>query len=71
MNDGLADVSSRLDTLEARVAHQDKTIADLNEVITSQWRTIDALQRHVTALGEEFRNLTSPRPAPESAPPHY
>lgn len=71
MNDGFSDDSSRLDTLEVRIAHQDKTIADMNDVITSQWRTIDALQRHVMELREEFRNIVSPRPTPEPAPPHY
>ena len=71
MDDALSDASSRLDTLEMRIAHQDKTIADMNDVITSQWRTIDALQRHVMELREEFRNIVPPRTAPEPAPPHY
>ena len=71
MNDALSDASSRLDTLEMRIAHQDKTIADMNDVITTQWRTIDALQRHVMELREEFRNIVPPRTTPEPAPPHY
>lgn len=71
MDDALSDASSRLDTLEMRIAHQDKTIADMNDVITSQWRTIDALQRHVMELREEFRNIAPLRTAPEPAPPHY
>ena len=71
MNDALSDASSRLDTLEMRVAHQDKTIADMNDVITSQWQTIDALQRHVMELREEFRNTVPLRTIPEPAPPHY
>ena len=70
MNDPLS-VDSRLEALEMRIAHQDKTIADLNEVITAQWRTIDALQRHVGELREEFRNIVPPRTGPEPAPPHY
>jgi SlyX protein len=71
MNDALSDASSRLDTLEMRIAHQDKTIADMNDVITAQWRTIDALQRHVMELREEFRNVAPLRTTPEPAPPHY
>lgn len=71
MNDALSDESSRLDTLEMRIAHQDKTIADMNDVITSQWRIIDALQRHVMELREEFRNIVPVRTTPEPAPPHY
>jgi len=71
MNDAVSVDSSRLDALEMRIAHQDKTIADLNEVITSQWRTIDVLQRHVRELREEFRNMVPPRTGPEPPPPHY
>jgi len=67
MNDDPSDESSRLDDLEMRIAHQDKTIAEMNEVITSQWRAIDALQRHVAQLREEFRNI-APRAQPQSRP---
>ena len=71
MNDARAEPSARLDALEMRIAHQDKAIAELNEVITSQWRVIDALQRHVKELKEEFRNLVPPRAGAEPPPPHY
>ena len=54
-----------------RIAHQDKAISELNEVITSQWRAIDALQRHVRELKEEFRNVVPPRAGQEPPPPHY
>ena len=54
-----------------RIAHQDKAISELNEVITSQWRALDALTRHVKELREEFRNIGPPRNGPEPAPPHY
>jgi SlyX protein len=71
MIEARSDDSSRLDALEMRIAHQDRTIAEINEVITSQWRTIDALQRLVTELREEFRNIAPTRSTPEPAPPHY
>jgi SlyX protein len=63
--------SSRLDALEMRVAYQDRTIADLNEVITAQWGKIDALQREFLKLREEYESLALPRGAPEPPPPHY
>jgi len=71
MNDALSDASSRLDTLEMRIAHQDKTIADMNDVIPSQWQIIDALQHHVMELREEFRNIVPLRTTPEPVSPHY
>ena len=71
MGSDSVETSTRLDALEMRVAHQDLAIAELNEVITSQWRRIDVLERHVALLREELQNLSLPRGAPEPPPPHY
>ena len=71
MKETISELASRLEALETRITHQDNTIAELNEVITSQWRTIDVLRRHVNELREEFRNVVPPRAAPEPPPPHY
>ena len=69
MND--AHSESRLDALEMRIAYQDQTIAEINDLLTSQWRTLEALQREVRELREEVRNMTPSRTNPEPAPPHY
>ncbi len=71
MSDGLPDFSSRLDALETLVAHQDRMIAELNDVVTTQWRKIDALERQVAQLRDEFQNIGPVRDAPEPPPPHY
>ncbi len=65
------DAEARLDALEIRIAHQDRTIAELNEVVAEQWKTIDLLSRRVAALIEEFRNAEPRREGPEPPPPHY
>jgi len=70
MTDPRPDASSRFDALEMRIAHQDKAIAELNEVITAQWRIIDALQRQMRELKEEVRDAAPPRNGPEP-PPQY
>lgn len=70
MSDGRADYS-RLDTLEMLVAHQEKTIAELNGAITAQWRKIDALERQVARLHVEIQSAGIQRDAPEPPPPHY
>ena len=70
MTDGPAHASTRIDDLEVRIAHQDSVIADLNDVITSQWRKISALERQIALLREEFQNGTASREALEP-PPHY
>lgn len=71
MSDPSHVLSARLDALEAHCAHQDKLIAELNEVITDQWRKIDALERHVSRLRDEFQTIGDTRDGPEPPPPHY
>ncbi len=70
MSDGQSD-SSRLVSLETLVAHQDKTITELNDAITAQWRKIDALERQVAKLHVEIQNIGVPRDPTEPPPPHY
>ncbi|TAL78014.1 MAG: SlyX family protein [Beijerinckiaceae bacterium] len=67
----LSDQSSRIDALEVRVTHQDQTITELNDVITAQWRKIDALERQVARMRDEYQNMLAPRELPEPPPPHY
>jgi SlyX protein len=62
---------SRLNALETLLAHQERTIAELNEAITAQWRKIDVLERQVAKLLDEVRNVTTPRDGSEPPPPHY
>ena len=63
--------AARIEALEIRVAHQEKAIADLNEVITAQWRKIETLAREFGRLSEEVQNAETTRDAPEPPPPHY
>lgn len=58
--------------LELRIAEQDKVIADLNEMVVAQWRKIDALERRLGELREEFDAAAMARSeGPEKPPPHY
>ncbi len=66
-----SDHAARLETLEALITHQDRMIAELNEVVTAQWRKIDLLERQVAQLREEMRNIGPAREGPEAPPPHY
>ncbi len=65
-------LTERIDTLEARLAFQDRTIETLNNTVTEQWMKIDALTRQLMALNERLRETESQmtRPANEP-PPHY
>lgn len=71
MSDARSDFSSRLETLGASVAHQERMLGELKEVLTLQWRKIDGLERLVAQLREELQNVAQPRDAREPPPPHY
>jgi SlyX protein len=61
----------RLENLETRAAHADLAVAELNEVVSAQWKRIDALERELARLREEFEALGDRREGPEPPPPHY
>lgn len=61
----------RITELEIRLAHQDQTIAELNDVVTTQWRKIEALERQMNRLREEFQNSQQSAGGEEPPPPHY
>lgn len=68
----MSDLAARLAELELRIAEQDRVIADLNEMVVSQWRKIDHLERRFGELREEFDAAAAARAdAPEPPPPHY
>jgi SlyX protein len=60
----------RIDELEMRLAHQDKAIGDLNDVVLAQWRRIEALERQLARMNDEMQNMDS-GPVPVDRPPHY
>ena len=64
-------IEQRIDQLEIRVAHQDQTIAELNEVITAQWKKVEMLERQLRRLGDEFEALETPEAPASQKPPHY
>ena len=64
--------AERLDALEARIAHQDQTIDELNAVVTQQWTTIEQLRRRLDAMEEQVRSGGYiADPSTEKPPPHY
>jgi SlyX protein len=65
------DLVSKMDTLEMRIAHQDRTINELNDIVTEQWRKIEMLERKIAQVLEEVQNLDSARSVEDKPPPHY
>jgi SlyX protein len=65
-------LEQRIDELEMRLAHQDKAVADLNDVVTEQWKKLEAMERQLRRLGEELEvRHVSEAPAANQKPPHY
>jgi SlyX protein len=63
-------LEQRIDELEMRMAHQDRTIADLNEVIMAQWKQLEIMERQLRRFGEELEALDAGE-VPVTKPPHY
>jgi SlyX protein len=62
---------NRINDLEVRMAHQDQTIADLNDVITAQWKKLDALERQLKRVSEELETMDQGEAPANQKPPHY
>jgi SlyX protein len=62
---------SRIDELEQRFVHQEKAMAELNDVITAQWKKIDMLELALKRLRDEMQNLNLRSEGEEPPPPHY
>jgi uncharacterized coiled-coil protein SlyX len=67
------DIEDRITELEIKSAHQEATIADLNDVIFSQQKTIDSLEPRLLKMETELKSLASniKNASEEDAPPHY
>ena len=60
--------------LESRLAHQDKLLSDLNEVVTEQQAAIMRLDELCRSLIDRVRSMGESMPAGDSGderPPHY
>ena len=66
-------LNNRIETLETRVAHQDRMLEDLNTAITDQWKRIETLTRQVKRLDEQLQDVRSSggSPGEQEPPPHY
>ena len=63
--------TSRLDELEIRSAHQEQMLNELNEMISAQWKKIDALEFLLKRTREEMQNINTGQDGEEPPPPHY
>lgn len=67
-------MEERIDELELRYMHQEKTIGELNEIVCQQGLAIELLKRELTQLKQQslLMNPSVTRdPDQEEPPPHY
>lgn len=67
-------MEERIDELELRYMHQEKTLQELNEIVCRQELAIESLKREIALLKEQslIMNPSVTRdPDQEEPPPHY
>lgn len=70
----MSNTDPRLDDLETRVAHQDKVIEDLSDVLAKQWKEISDLNTKIDYLKNKLQELEDgieTAPTADKPPPHY
>ena len=69
----MSDSEDRLIALEEMAAHQAKTIDELSDQLTQQWKLVEQMKRTIERLSERLLGLeeqTIEAPA-NTRPPHY
>jgi SlyX protein len=61
---------ARVEALESLLAHQERALQELSDLVASQWTRIDALTREVLRLRDDVQTFGA-RAAPDRPPPHY
>ncbi len=68
------DLEIRVTELETKIAFQEKTIEELNDVMVQQQFMLDKMQRQLRHLADKLKGVQSSNIASlaeETPPPHY
>ena len=69
----MSEAEDRIVALEEMAAHQAKTIDELSDQLTQQWKLVEQMKRTIERLSERLLGLedqTTEAPA-NTRPPHY
>lgn len=69
----MSDEENRITRLEELLAHQAKTIEELSDQLTEQWKVVEQTRAKLAVLTERFLTLEeqSHEAVPVTRPPHY
>lgn len=68
------DLERRVQTLEEMLAHRDSELQDLSDMVTQQWKRIEALERELDRTKDRVISLedsAGEAPAANQKPPHW
>ena len=65
------DVTERLDSIEAHIAHQDQMLQELSEVMNDQRAEFDTIKARLNQFLDRIHAVEAQGPAPESRPPPH
>ena len=74
MSDDLKALDSRVQTLEEKLAHRDGEINDLSDMVSQQWKRIEALEREIQRTKDRIITLEDDVGESSDAnvkPPHW
>ena len=70
-DDAPDDLTDRIDTLEAHIAHQDRMLQELSEVMNDQRTEFDLIKARLNQFLDRIHAVEAQGPAPESRPPPH
>jgi uncharacterized coiled-coil protein SlyX len=61
----------KLESIEVIIAHHDKIMSEMNEVILAQWKRIDTVEKKLMQLHEDINLINGGQDLTDQRPPHY
>ena len=64
-------IKEKLESIEIIIAHHDKIISEMNDVILTQWKKLDVVEKKLMQLHEDIKSMNDDQEMSDQRPPHY
>ena len=71
MNKDIVLIKEKLESIEIIIAHHDKIISEMNDVILTQWKKLDVVEKKLMQLHEDIKSMNDDQEMSDQRPPHY